>query len=398
MPRTKYAPTSPPAPAASAPAPAVERDANSPNERLAQLLAQFNGGSEFRVYVERIESNGERTYMGTLVLAETLFDDVRARWGGGRFTGRVVGPNTKYAGTVPPFRIDGPAKLEEAPTAAAGVPANAPPSRTEQLIVDTLATMGKAIEQLAQRQAAQMDPTEQLVKLAGVLNTVSPRNAGGGADPSDTVALIRELMGLQRELAEDRPPAPASSAFGVALESAVKPLVGVLNRKMALEEAKVAARRPLPPGPAQNGAPAPAPIASGSGNGNSATHSNNTVDVSTDPLVNLIRSIPMPARYFLLSCAADDNDPADYATVVLDRLTEDAYEEIQKQLPRTDFVAVLVREIPMFGQYPEWFGRLTDELRASLELTSRGGLEAEGGPGEGTAAHSVDSLDLERDV
>ena len=65
----------------------------------------------------------------------------------------------------------------------------------------------------------------------------------------------------------------------------------------------------------------------------------------------------------LLSNAANDNDTMTYANLMLDVAGEDAAVEFAN---KPDWYETLCNEEPRAAQYPEWFGRLRNDV---LELT-----------------------------
>lgn len=375
-----------------------ERVPRSNGERLTQLLAQFNGDEGYRAYVERIERDGTPVYLGALPFTESLYDDVKAKWGGGKFAARIMDSRHKYAARVPPFVIGGrPRDDEPEPVNVPRIeaPAASAPHVETTAVLTVLEGITKTLERMQTAFLERESPTDQLVKLATVIKTVTPAITGAPAasSPSEMIGLMREMMQFQREVSEDRPTAPASG-MGALVEGGVKPLVQVLNRKLQLDEQRLkdrAAARSLPALPVNRVATvlADAAPARDTVDAGASENAYDNLDM-TDPLVVLLAQIPLSARTFLLACAVDDDEPDDYVGMVLNRLSDDAYGELHELLKRPDFVDVLVAVVPKYADYREWFTRLVDGMRASLEVGEdrRSTLATEGVTGENAAAQT----------
>ena len=174
------------------------------------------------------------------------------------------------------------------------------------------------------------------------------------------------MLEFLREVREENGGGGGGESWGQVAENTVKPLLSILERKMTLDEQR-SARRAGVPAPAQASASAaqlpPAPAAG---------------PVVTDVLEALLLTVPVPARKFLAECAERDSDPEAYVAMVLDNLSDEAYAVLGEQVQRDDFLAVLFRVVPRFGQHPQWFAQFRDALQAELAAADTEGDETEG--------------------
>lgn len=358
---------------------------DSPSARLSLLLDQFsNESAGLRVYVERVGDDGIPKYLGAVPFNEDLYDAVRDRWGGGRFGGRIIGQGNKYKGRMQTFEIagrprdDGDERRDVTPV----VQRSAEPTRIESIIGDALAAIARSVEQtntivreLATHRAA-TDPTDQFVKLAKIVRDLAPP-AATPAPTENVVGMMRDLMELRRELADDGGGTPPTSTLGTVIREGVAPLVGVLNRKLAIDERRAGGMNRVATQQSQ------AQAASG------AT-SLDAGSLPADELEALLVLIPPHARGFLLSCAQRGAPPENYAGMVLDNVSDEAYSVMPRLLQRPDFVDVLVRVVPAYGAHREWFTDLVATMRASFDES-----EAEGESGEAAAEHRDDAVRAE---
>lgn len=375
---------------------AAERiDSDSPSDRLSALLDQYSHESAgLRLYAERISVDGVPVYLGAVPFNEDLYDAVRDRWGGGRYGGRIIGQGNKYKGRIPTFEIAGRPRDDDddepRPRRTSDVPPQSP-VRIDAVLGEALATMARGIDQtqllirelLQRSNPASTDPTEQFVKLAKIVRDLAPPPAASAAPvPTESVVgMMRDLMQLQRELS-DAPSQAPSGTLGTIIREGVAPLVGVLNRKMDLDQRKAGAegvRRLNPQASVQ-------PVAA-------ASASIDPASLPADELEALLTLIPMHARSFLLSCAQRETPPENYAGMVLDNLSDEAYDAMPRLLARSDFVDVLVRVVPAYGAYRAWFTGLVDAMRASVADVEDTAGETVGTSGEAAAARRVDSAE-----
>jgi hypothetical protein len=128
----------------------------------------------------------------------------------------------------------------------------------------------------------------------------------------------------------------------------VKPLVGVLEKKIDLEREAMLRRgggRPVAVVERERAEP--------------------TALVQT-PLGVLVHQLPSFGRVFLANCAKADKSAELYAETVLDQLPGDVVDALPELLAGDDIGARLAELVPEWNGYAEWFGELAAALLASL--------------------------------
>jgi hypothetical protein len=326
-----------------APAPVFELGEGSAgdDDKLAKMLDQFGPESGFRVYLERLEPVHSAGYLGTVPFDDALLENVRGRWGGGRYGGRVVDNRSKYLARVPAFRIAGPPR-EPGAEESTRAPATAQHVEPEQLATIVARAVADAVRAYAPPTVAPVDPLGQLQQLAGVLRELRPEPAPAVAvqSPTDMVTMFTAMLDLRDRLTEGA----QSSGVGSAIREFAPLLKGVLAQHQEPgpepEGDQVRPhRRPEPP------TPAPPPAAA------------------------WLRPF-LGYRAMLMHLADAGKDPSLYSDVLVDNISDAqaaaivAADQVAGTLERDLFAAV-----PELNQSPErrmFAGALLQELRAGL--------------------------------
>jgi hypothetical protein len=200
----------------------------SPADRLAELLEQFSGGGAgYRAYVERLHEDGEPEYLGAVSFDENFYDAVRAAYGGGRFSARVV-EGKKYRGRVPPFRIGGKPRddaSEPTPTKPASVD---PPAPTlADAIAGAFKPYADRLDAITSRLAQPpADPIANAVALVNAFRSIAGPTPAPAPATGGTLEMVNSVLELQDRLAE-RLPRPATGS-GVA--DAIREITPLLTR------------------------------------------------------------------------------------------------------------------------------------------------------------------------
>lgn len=353
-------------------------------QRLNSLLEQFGGGG-FRLLAERTTSDGTTEYLGPVPFNSDLYESVRLRWGGGLYGGRIVNERGQYQSRFPQFRIAGlPRQPGHDDASAHGAASTTPAPGLETALAGITATLAKISERLERAPVAPAsDPLDQVVKVARIVRDIG--GAQSASSPVDSMGAVRELYAFLRDIREETAPAPADNGFGVVMKEGVGPLVQVLTRKLELEESRE--RRRLSPGGVR--AATPSAQATAAPPAPPVVEETETVDIPADELEALLMTVPTAARRFLLSCAANDEDPEDYVSMLLNKLSDEGYEAMVRNLPRSDFLDVLVKVVPAYGQHREWFTKLISALReavaAAAEADEADGAASSTAPAQGAS-------------
>jgi hypothetical protein len=355
-------------------------------QRLNSLLEQFGGGG-FRLLAERTTSDGTTEYLGPVPFNSDLYESVRLRWGGGLYGGRIVNERGQYQSRFPQFRIAGlPRQPGHDDASAHGAASTTPAPGLETTLASITATLAKISERLERAPAAPAtDPLDQVAKVARVLRDMSASQ--GAASPVNSMGMVRELYGFLREIREEVGPVAEDNGFGVVMREGVGPLVQVLTRKLELEESRE--RRRLSPGGVR--AATPSAQATAAPPAPPAVEDTETVDaIPSDELEALLMTVPTAARRFLLSCAENEEDPEDYVSMLLNKLSDEGFDAMVRNLPRSDFLDVLVKVVPAYGQHRAWFSRLISALReavaAAAEADEADGAASSTAPAQGASA------------
>jgi hypothetical protein len=331
-------------------------------DRLTALLEQFGGGG-FRLLAERLDNAGEPEYLGPVPFDSELYETVRQRWGGGRYGGRIVDERSKYKARISPFRIGGaPRNGNDVANAS-----NPPASNATGLETILNAINANLAALAAKQQAPAVDPVDHVVKIARALKETS--QAPVVAASVDPFEQMRNMLGLLNELRDNAAPSAPESNFGLVLKEGIGPLVQVFNRKLDIEQERETRRR-------GNGTTATARVVQPD---QSATAHEEPV-IPSDELEALLLTIPTPARRFLLGCAENDEDAEDYVPLLLNKLSDEAYEAMRRNLPRDDFLDVLVKVVPAYAQHREWFAGLVDALRETVAAATANGDGGQAAP------------------
>lgn len=357
---TRRAPTPlPPAPAPEpAPAPLALMDAPDPHEQLESLLEQFGGGTdELTINVERKKgSRGMIGHLGTIEFDSELFDRVKELYGGGDYRGRV-NVNGKYRRSIN-FTIAGAPRDPDADTGA--TQESAPLSKLETILTSVLEGQRALLETMKNPPREQGSRLGEFKEIAEVMKAMMPAAPAAVAPvaPVSPLAALNEMLELQARLDER---APRGGGNGVdwspVIEHGVKPLIGVIDKKLELDREAMNRRRPI-----AVVQPADAPVAP-------------LPSPETMTLESLAAHVPRPARAYLLDCAQRDKSPELYAELVLDQLPGDVVDRLPALLAPDDAAARLVAAVPEWAAYGAWFGELVDSIRASLAAPADGETE-----------------------
>lgn len=330
-------------------------------DKLASLLDQYGAGG-FRLLCERTDASGVARYLGSVPFDSELYETVRQRWGGsgtGLYGGRIVDERGKYQTRLPAFGIEGKPIVPGDDSAPAGNQSNGNAAATPA-VESVLLAVVRTLERIEQRAnaAPAADPVEQVTRIAKALREANPTPATVPASVVDPIATMRQMYGFMQELRESAAPAAPDNNFGVVLRESVQSLAQVLDKKLDIDAAREIRRggKPVSATATVTASGTPAP-----------TDTVHTAPVPTDKLAQLLLTLPMPARRFLLTCAENGEDADDYVPMLLNRLTDEAYEEMRIQIQRADFLDVLCTTIPAYEAHREWFGGLVLALRAAFD-------------------------------
>lgn len=324
---------------------------------LAGLLAEYGGAAGYRVRVERMDDKDTPAYLGTVDLTTELEEEVRSRWGGGRYRGRVVDDQSRYKARIR-FTIAGAPRNDGDDARAVALPtAAAPASRLETVLEQFMATMAATVQGIAEavRPRAQVNPVDDVVAVARALKELTPAAAPAQSQSAvEVFDLVHKVLALRDDIAGqvDREP---PSDFGAIVEGGVKPLLQVMNRSLDLQEKRMQQRRIPAPGVVPVATvPAASPVA--------------TTD---DGALAVIQRVPRSAWGFLLGCAQRDADPALYADMALDLINDDDVAAIRPLLDGDAFLSTLCAAVPALTPHREWFARFCGELAQAIDEHGR---------------------------
>lgn len=332
------------------------------------------------------------------VRALGLEEFILQHYGGGKYKAglRNRAQSNVYGASVV-VEIAGAPKLRSERDAARGTaPASTPippamsssaiPPWVEKIVLPIGVTFATAFGTLLAKKLLEEKPekpTDPVILEAFKQLGRSREGTGATIDP---IAMMNQLLELRERIVDSAPESSAPTSPGVAgaIERAVPQLVGVLNRKMDIDEQRMRHRR-IPAAPAvtsthpDGGAEIPA--------------GDEQPPVTNDPLVALLIQVPMIARRFLLGAAESNESPELYADLVLSKLDDDQYAAMPALLGRADFVDVFVGTYPAFAEHRDWVTELTDAMRASIapgdaENSGKGNL---GAHGEGAPSSSANA-------
>jgi hypothetical protein len=315
-------------------------DAPDPHAQLTELLEQIGVDDGYVARVERRDSRGGSDYLGTVALDANLFDEVKNRWGGGKFRARVSDSNAKYVRSIT-FGIAGLPRDRDAST-----PQDQTPGLTR--LEGVVAAMADGMKALTAQLALVAHPKSnvaEFAEIAKVIRDLTPPPAPASS-PVDMFAQFNQMLELRDRIAHDvdsdgREP---RDGLGMIVDKGIDKIVPLLSRKMDLDEKAAGVTREKTK---RRAATTPAALPS-------------------DPVAAMATKIPNVARVWLADCAKKDKDPSLYADVVLDSLPDTVYAQLPDLLGNEDFAARLCAAVPQFAVYPAWFAKLADALRTAL--------------------------------
>jgi hypothetical protein len=303
------------------------------DDRLSQLLDQYGPESGFRVYLERIEPVHSAGYLGALPFDDQLLENVRARFGGGRFGGRVVDSRSKYLARVPTFKVAGAPRDPAADDSAR-------PQSSQQHAPEQLGSIvARAVaDALRDRAPAPADPFAQLTQLAAVLRELRPEPAPA-TNTTELFTTFTAMLDLRDRLTE-------GVQQGSGVVGAIREFAPLLRNVLQGQQAET----PPPPtegDPVQSIRRPPAP----------------------PPAAGWLRPF-LSYRAMLLHLADAEKDPSLYSDVLVDNISDEqaaaivAADQVDGQLERDLFAAV--PELNQSAGRRMFAGKLLQELRAGL--------------------------------
>lgn len=316
--------------------PAGERD------EIADLLASLGEGTGYRVRLERRDARGESgDYLGTIDLTPELLDDVRERWGGGKYRGRVVDARGTYRRALT-FGIAGAPRDD----AAAATPGGDDRLDRLERIVKELAT---AMTTQHAPPAAPVDTLAQFAAMAKILGDLRPAPVAAATPAGSFAEQIQAFVAVQ-QMIEKASGGRDSGGMDVAalVDRGLTPLVGVVSKKLDNDARALALqeKRTL-------GAPAPAALAPALTPAPAAS-APAPEDSSTMPqrpeLAQILSQVPDLARAWLAGLADKDSDPTLYADVVLDALPANVYPLLPALLTAPDALDITAAAVPQWSK------------------------------------------------
>lgn len=352
--------------------------AETASERVQALLEQL-GGSAGNTSVRLFRmTNGRPAYLGLTQLSPQLYDDVKAEHGGGDFRADVFDVTTGKVITNFPFSIYGVARAIPAAEALPATPAPAPPGGTEIL--------QKILERLERLERPQppapvvRDPIEDFTRMAQAMAAFNGTQKNSNL--LETVGMVFDLQDRVASRLPD-PAAPGESPI-VALARELRPLVPLLAHAQEPGQ-DVVQHAPAPAGATPPAAAPGMPAAAPSPAGRPPLKLVDQIPPNADPILKLLGQIPLAGRAAIRSMAATDTDPASACNVCLSMLGPQQLGELAEQVPRAEFLDVMLAGMPTWAPYRPWFGEFVAAIRASLQDD-----EPEAGSG-GDAAPTDDS-------
>jgi hypothetical protein len=349
-----------------------------------------------RVQVIRFDSRGGTwNYCGTYdpdaVRAVGVTEFVRARGGGGRYRVRLRRPDGTYGrmetlaieGIARPWdddtrTVDDVAGSSSSSSSSSSAGSIEPPRWLERILFPIGTTFATAFAGYLAKKLLEEKPRERDPLLAELAKNLK----AAGMDPLELQRTIadaeergerrgREFGELTAKLESGG--AGAGDGIGGAIDRGLPQLVGLLNRKMELDE-----KRLSPPAIASDAAET---VSSSSSSSSSSSGSDGTPaepspgTAPADPLVALLLGVPMGARKFLLNAAEEDEPPELYAALILSKLDDVTYARMPALVNRSDFVDVFIATYPAFVDFREWTDELAAALRATLEAREKAAAE-----------------------
>lgn len=314
-------------------------DANGDGE-LADLLGDIGTAAGYRVRLDRNDGRGEWEWLGALELTENFMEDVRAQYGGGKFKARIYDAGGKYARSLA-FRIAGAPRDMTTPT-----PARAEPDRLDRL-ESALVALAAAVKE-SRTAPAPVDPLAQFVVFAKAMRELTPAPAAAPAAAVDPLDNLTKLLTFQTAL-EDRMGGvrPAANGFdvGALVRDGIRPLIGVVEKKIDSDREIMLHRRPVVVVPASTPAAPAGP---------------------RDELAELVRSLPFMARAFLAGAARDNKSAELYGEMVIDNLPGDVVDKLPELLAGDDAGDRIAAAVPEWHAFAPWFGALRLAMLAEL--------------------------------
>lgn len=338
-------------------------------DEASELLAQVAQRDDALEISEQNAATGRFDYLERVVDLDAarqlgLPEWLKQRFGGGRYLVAVRRANGKF-GKSRQVTVAGEPKVREPIGAAAAAGAPAATSAWEKVAMVAVGAFATAlapaiVKKMLEGPPPPPDRVDELLKLAAVLKNPN----GAGADPVLQMTAMLTMMQKMREFQDELTPAASSdrgggSGFLSLLTDNVPRVLSMLERGLD-REGRVTRRLP-----ATGATAAPATNPTGTGGADSAAVSGTTgTEAPADPLAAMLVRIPTPARAMLHQWAKQDLDPEAYAGVVLDQFDDATYDALVEQLPREDFVDVLLATVPAYQPQRDWFTRLVVAMRA----------------------------------
>lgn len=321
-------------------------------------------------------------YLEQLTPAEIRGAGVRefaaGRYGGGKFKARVrerasgafkMSRTFVIAGSPKAFTRDGDAAAAAASSSSSSSSgANAGNSIIEKVAMAALVPFAAALGGVLAKkmlEGPQRDPL--MMELLRSSRSV----ANNGADPLELSKLLQAaedrgerrgvVFGELKAAAESGGGGGGGDGWGEVLSNSLGTLEGIANRYLNLEEQRLT--RVPRAAPLALVAETPAPAAASSSSSSSSAPAG--LD-TTDPLVQMLGSIPLIARKFILAAAVDGEDPAAYVPLILTKLEDDAYQVLAANIDREDLLEIAFRVVPKWRDHGEWFAALFASIRETI--------------------------------
>lgn len=341
------------------------------------------------------------------------------RYGGGKIRARLRNRRTSQYGLTRSFTLEGSPRAFSrdasspepgAIAASSSSSSSSPSSIAERLALAIAVPLATAAGTMFAKKLLEGPKTDPLlVELISAL-TADGKRGRGDVDPLALQQLILaaedrgqrrgETIGELRAEVNAPPPVAieAGDGWSSVVTTALPAIQELADRYLSLEEKRLERNRPPlalvnPASPASPASPAGSSESSSSSSAASTPAASSSEPRAipegidpTDPLTQLLGSIPVMARRFMAAAAAGGEDPIAYVPLILSKLDERAYETLADAIDRPDLLDVAFRVVPKWGEYRDWFARLFDGIRDSMRAGEEETEETSSGSGEETAA------------
>jgi hypothetical protein len=309
---------------------------------LANVIADLGGpGIDAKVNVYQLDQNRNKSFVRAFMPTEFSLEAVQSEYGPGDYEIHVRRDGKLATRKV--IKIAVP-KNQPVPVASSGVD-SAKLIETMQAGFREMATMfSGALANMTANQPKPKTTMETLQEIAMMRDLMGVNNAPAGPDPM-------QLFEMATQIADKIQPRVGEPGTGEVILEAIKNFGPVLT-----QAAQNAAARTI--APVMTAIPNPAPLPAHVGETPAITPVPNPTEGPDQ--MNIARRMYLN---LLISNAANDNDPATYAQLMLDVAGEQQALEFANA---PDWFERLCAEEPRAVQYREWFVELRSMV---LELT-----------------------------